>query len=204
MFGEKLFSENLLKINLKTSSYGESFITLDSNVQNDELEPLNSFQSFQVNTDKIRPKPEGEETCKKFQVPKSAKFLKGFVPVFTGYNGENGLIRQISVHSCKTQMMSEDPGICDISDYSCSQLIFLWTPGTQGEIFKESSGFQLSENETLVLKISYNPGTGWLYDTSGMKLYFTSIQQDYQVKQMNEDLFCHKILLSDRKTDYYW
>ena len=183
MFGENLFKENLLNFNLKRPNFGESFITLDSNVvQDGELELLSSFKSFQINIDNIRPKPEGEARCKSFKIPKSAKFLKGFVPVFTGYNGDNGLIRQISVHSCQTSIKLRETGACeaDVNDY-CSQLIFLWTPGTEGEMFPEGSGLQISETEILVLKISYNPGTGWLYDSSGMKIHYTSSEQEYQV-----------------------
>ena len=59
--------------------------------------------------------------------------------------------------------------------------MFLWRPGSNGEIFEENSGIPVNQNNSLLLEITYNSGTGWLLDQSGLDLFYTKNTVDKQV-----------------------
>ena len=44
----------------------------------------------------------------------------------------------------------------------------IWASGSQGESLPVSSGIEL-RGGNLRLEVTYNPGTGWLYDSSGIE-----------------------------------
>ena len=50
----------------------------------------------------------------------------------------------------------------------CSRLLVIWAPGSLGEILLFSSSIELS-GSNLRLEVTYNPGTGWLYDSSSIE-----------------------------------
>ena len=183
MIGENLYNtdSNEVKIDLRRKQFGRSFIPLDSEIQDSELEELHQFRSFQLSLDNIRPQPEGDRVCRTIRVPSSAKNIKGFLPSFTGYNGENGLIHRITLFECEAEVKSRKTGECAEDDLkSCSRLLFVWTRGSRGELFPQQSALKLNSRHVL-LEVIYNSGTGWLYDSSGLELFYSEDDPDYQV-----------------------
>ena len=51
----------------------------------------------------------------------------------------------------------------------CSRLLVISAPGSRGEILPFSSSIELSGGN-LRLEVTYNPGTGWLYDKNLKKV----------------------------------
>ena len=96
MVGTKDVDENFEVLSLdmkKRSQFGFSFLTLYTDVQND-LEPLHEFSSSSFRLDLTRPDSGGDAKCK--------VFYTGFLPIHKGYNGDNGLIKRMTVYQCDT------------------------------------------------------------------------------------------------------
>ena len=55
----------------------------------------------------------------------------------------------------------------------CSKILFLWSPTSKGEKFPKNYGLTAEEG-SLLLEVVYNPGSGYLYDGSGLDLYYSS------------------------------
>ena len=72
---------------------------------------------------------------------------------------------------------------CDQQRELCSRLLVVWTPGSRGEMLPVSSGIEL-RGGNLRLEITYNPGTGWLYDSSGIELFYSSEKNLKKVKEV--------------------
>ena len=70
----------------------------------------------------------------------------------------------------------------------CSKILFLWTPTSNGEIFPENFGL-IGEEGSLLLEVIYNPGTGWLYDASGLELFY-----HYSSEQPKKEVLFLKIV----------
>ena len=148
---------------------------------------LNQFSSSTIQLDKERPDSSGDAKCKVFKGKSSAMFYTGFRPVFTGYNGQNGLIRRISVYQCNpanAELLKSFIGgtyNCYEEDFKptsfCKSLLFVWAPGSTGELLEKGTGIKSLNNDMrrhhLLLQVIYNPGTGFLTDESGIRLYHT-------------------------------
>jgi len=119
--------------------------------------------------------------------PSRAKYYTGFSPIISGYNGENGLIKQMTVYQCKnevTRRADVDGDACtELIETSCSKIAFVWRPGVAGESFDENSGI-FSPEKYLLLEILYNPGTGWLLDQSGFKIFYSTIEVERRISKV--------------------
>ena len=68
---------------------------------------------------------------------------------------------------------TEECGLASGGDSECGRLLVIWAPGSRGELLPASSGVELRGGR-LMLEVTYNPGTGWLYDSSGVELFYSS------------------------------
>ena len=173
------FFDNIETITLDlkdTSTAGVAIITIFSIIDNlDDVKALGRFPKTTFNLESFRPSPDGEAKCQVFKIPKSATVLKGFSPSLSGFNGENGLIRSIFLYQCTDKIVDMESKNCDAYLYDCSKVLFSWYPGTVGEVL---SNDVLVNTNTVMLEILYNSGTGWLTDSSGVKVYYSSSVPD--------------------------
>ena len=81
-----------------------------------------------------------------------------------------------------------DPGVTEGcgKQRQCSRLLVIWTPGSRGEMLPVSSGIELRGGR-LRLEVTYNPGTGWLYDSSGIELFYSTEKNLKKVKEGFKD-----------------
>ena len=183
MIGKEDVDESFKVLTLdmnKRSKFGSTFLTLYTDVQTDFTQ-LQQFSSSTHRLDLGRPDSRGGARCKVFRGTSSAKFYTGFLPVLTGYNGENGLLRRITVYQCSpgsSDLVTEfttDTQDCGTGSYPphtvCKAVLFSWAPGSGGEILGEGVG--LEAHHYLLLESSYNAGTGFLADSSGVQLFYT-------------------------------
>ena len=100
----------------KPSEAGSTFLVIDSMVETDVK---TNGPSVEYKLDLGRPDGKGESRCKLFKGRSSARwnftYLKcfpstpcsryytGFSPIFSRYNGENGLVRAINVWECRSK-----------------------------------------------------------------------------------------------------
>ena len=178
-----------IKIDLnKPSQYGFTFLTLYNSVQTD-FHPLeSSYPSVTYQVDMVHPRAEGDVRCKVLRGKTAAKYYTGFTPVLKSYNGENGLIKQIVVYKCDPAFneLAEDVAgdTHDCSDdifpmYKfCKSVLFLWSPGSEGEILREGTGLEGGKDHYLLLQVIYNPTTGFLSDNSGVRLFYTHQERE--------------------------
>ena len=159
MIGAKDIDENfeVLTLNMKKrSQFGSSFLTLYTDVQND-LQPLHEFSTSSFRLDLTRPDSAGDSKCKVFKGRSAAKFYTGFIPIHKGYNGENGLIQRMTVYQCDTanrdlaEQFIGDTVDCYDDDYLpysfFKSILFIWTPGSKGEMLKGETGLKALLNE---------------------------------------------------------
>ena len=102
-----------------------------------------------------------------------------FDPKLVSIICDNNDVRTIMLWEC-------DPGVreaCGQPREQCSRLLVIWTPGSRGEMLPVSSGIELRGGR-LRLEITYNPGTGWLYDSSGIELFYSSEKNLKKVKEV--------------------
>ena len=175
MIGEDIYNTEKKSVEIdlsRRSHFGSSFITLASRVEERPARLLRGagLRSRLVSLESGRPGAGGEVRCRVVRPPASARALTGFLPVIAGYNGDNGLIRHMAVWECEAGAGAGDPGDCGAE---CGRLLLLWTPGSGGEALPVNTGLALAGGR-LRLEVTYNPGTGWLYDSSGMELFYTS------------------------------
>ena len=177
MAGSNIYDEKKgeLEIDMnKRSVYGSEFITLYTRVQTNFTDLEMKFKSFSANLDEIRPIAGGESKCKMFKAPSRAKYFTGFTPNIHGYNGENGLIREMAVYQCSEEAeYDRTTGDCEGRREACSAVLFVWRPGGDGEAFPEGAGVMRGDTRMLLLEVTYNRGTGWLYDKSGLELFYS-------------------------------
>ena len=76
-------------------------------------------------------------------------------------------MRSITLFSCDDKV-SREPRDCHVFLRDCHEVIFTWHPGTLGEVLPIDL---LLDTDTLMLELVYNPGTGWLKDSSGLRLH---------------------------------
>ena len=95
--------------------------------------------------------------------PDSATRWKGFTPLLTGFNGENGLVRSVTLFSCRaTSARGLSRGVsrdCAVHLRDCDEVLLTWHPGTRGELLAADLAVS---STTVMLEIIYNSGTGWL------------------------------------------
>ena len=118
--------------------------------------------------------------CRVMRPPASARALRGFLPAITGYNGDNGLIRHIMVRECDPGVGALDSGECH-DQAQCGRLLVIWAPGSRGELLPVNAGIEMRGGH-IMLEVTYNPGTGWLYDSSGMELFYSTDKNFKKVK----------------------
>ena len=102
-----------------------------------------------------------------------SRYYTGFSPVFSRYNGENGLVGGLKVWECKAKDGLEDylkatktcnrvmpqcqVGFCLLvllSIFSFPQrLLFSWGPGSGGEELAEGSGIKVERGHYLLLQV---------------------------------------------------
>ena len=166
-----------ITLNLKdTTKTGIAAITIFTVTDSiDEVKALSRFPKTKFILDSFRPSPDGEAICQVFKMPRSATVLKGFSPVLSGFNGENGLIRSIFLYQCSDKITKKESKDCDAYFHDCSKVLFNWYAGTSGEVLTHDI---LVNADTVMLEILYNPGTGWLTDASGVKIYHSSSVPD--------------------------
>ena len=177
MIGDNIYNavNKSVEVDLsRRSHFGSSIITLASRVEDEPARLLrdSGLRSRLVSLTSGRPRAGGEVRCRVLRPPASARALRGFLPAITGYNGDNGLIRTITVRECEPGVGARDTGECG-QPSQCSRLLVIWTPGSRGESLPVSSGTEL-RGGNLRLEVTYNPGTGWLYDSSGIELFYSS------------------------------
>ena len=63
----------------------------------------------------------------------------------------------------------------------CGRLLVIWAPGSRGEQLPVSAGVEMRGGH-LMLEVTYNPGTGWLYDSSGIELFYSTEKNLKKVK----------------------
>merc|ERR1719220_1138764 len=157
----------------KPSEAGSTFLVIDSMV---ETNVKTNGPSVEYKLDLGRPDGKGESRCKLFKGRSSARYYTGFNPVFSRYNGENGVIGAIRVWECKSKDGLEeylkDTRKCNRVMPQCKRLLFSWGPGSVGEKLAEGSGIKVERGHYLLLQVEYNPGTGFLTDDSGLVLHY--------------------------------
>ena len=104
-----------------------------------------------------------------------SRYYTGFSPVFSRYNGENGLVGGMKVWECKSKDGLEDylkatrscnrvvpqcqVGVClleIISIFSFPQrLLFAWGPGSGGEELAEGSGIKVERGHYILLQVCH-------------------------------------------------
>ena len=102
------------------------------------------------------------------------RYYTGFSPVFSRYNGENGLVGGMKVWECKAKEGLEDylkatrtcprvtsqcqvgcPLLATSSIFSFSQrLLFSWGPGGGGEELAKGSGIKVERGHYLLLQVT--------------------------------------------------
>ena len=100
-----------------------------------------------------------------------SRFYTGFSPVFSRYNGENGLIGSVKVWECdgkkgledflkETKSCSRVMPQCKVSFYfikdhiiSAQRLLFSWGPGSLGEQLPEGTGIKVERGHYLLLQV---------------------------------------------------
>ena len=151
---------------------GEEAISLASYSDTEaDLQTLKDFDSVTFSLEKFRPDPDGEAQCRMFEVPTSARVLKGYAPAVSGFNGENGLISSVLLYQCKPGARLAGNEDCGKFAAECREVLFNWYPGGSGEVL--AADLEVTTDRVL-LEIVYHTGTGWLYDSSGLKVYFSS------------------------------
>ena len=101
------------------------------------------------------------------------RFYTGFSPVFSRYNGENGLIGAIRVWEChdkkgleeyltETRTYNQIVPQCKvgfhfltlspISIISCQRLLFSWGPGSVGEQLAKGTGIKVERGHYILLQ----------------------------------------------------
>ena len=177
MMGSNIYDEKMNELDIdmnKRSVFGSEFITLYTKVQSNFSSLESSYKSFSANLDEIRPVAGGESKCKMLKAPSRSKFVTGFTPNIHGYNGENGLIQQMTLYQCRPEVdYRRQTGECEEDQKAgCSQVIFVWRPGGGGETFPGEAGIERGDRK-LMLEVVYNSGTGWLYDQSGLEVFYS-------------------------------
>ena len=136
-----------------------------------DLQTLEEFPSVTFSLARLRPEPDGEAQCRMFEVPTSARLYKGYTPAVSGFNGDNGLIRSMILYQCRARGQLTGNEKCERFAEECSEVIFIWYPGSSGE--RLAADLRVS-SDRVMLEIVYNSGTGWLHDSSGLKVYLSS------------------------------
>ena len=78
---------------------------------------------------------------------------------------------------------------CDeASELGCTKIIFLWKPGSNGEMFEENSGILVENDKSFLLEITYNSGTGWLLDQSGLDLFYSKSNLENEVRYLKRNI----------------
>ena len=104
-----------------------------------------------------------------------SRYYTGFSPVFSRYNGENGLVGGMKVWECKAKEGLEDylkatrtcqrvTSQCQVG-FSClatsgifsfpQRLLFSWGPGGGGEELAEGSGIKVERGHYLLLQVRF-------------------------------------------------
>ena len=136
-----------------------------------DLQTLEEFPSVTFSLARLRPHPDGEAQCRMFEVPPSARLYKGYAPAISGFNGDNGLIRSMILYQCASRGRVTGNEKCERFAEECSEVIFIWCPGSSGE--RLVADLRVS-TDRVMLEVVYNSGTGWLYDSSGVQVYLSS------------------------------
>ena len=79
-------------------------------------------------------------------------------------------MRSITLFSCDDKVTLE-LGDCTAFLPDCHKIVFTWHPGTPGEVLALDL---VLDSDTLMLEVVYNPGTGWLKDSSGLRLHYST------------------------------
>ena len=79
-------------------------------------------------------------------------------------------MRSITLFSCDDKV-SLEPRDCRAFLPDCHKIVFTWHPGTPGEVLALDL---VLDSDTLMLEVVYNPGTGWLKDSSGLRLHYST------------------------------
>ena len=195
--------QDLISWDRRTSQdSGEGVISLISYSDTaTDLQTLQEFSSVTFSLTRVRPEPDGESQCRMFEVPTSARTYKGFAPAVSGFNGDNGLIRSMILYQCTAGARVTGNENCERFTEECSEVIFLWYPGSSGE--RLVADLRVS-SDRVMLEVVYNSGTGWLYDSSGLKVYLSSSPEPSEaevasrllVKSQSVEVRCEASLVS--------
>ena len=186
MIGDDIYNavDKSVEVDLsRRSQFGSSVITLASRVEDEPARLLRSdsgLRSRLVSLTSGRPRAGGEVRCRVMRPPASARALRGWLPAITGYNGDNGLIRHIMVRECDPGVGTRDTGECG-DQGQCGRLLVIWALGSLGEQMPGSAGIEMRGGH-IMLEVTYNPGTGWLYDSSGIELFYSTEKNFKKVK----------------------
>ena len=174
----------------KPSEAGSTFLVIDSMVETDVK---TNGPSVEYKLDLGRPDGKGESRCKLFKGRSSARwnftllkcfpltpcsrYYTGFSPIFSRYNGENGLVGAINVWECRSKDGLEEylrgAGTCSrvvpqcqVGLFECSsnnyfdhllsppqRLLFSWGPGSAGERLAQGSGVKVERGHYLMLQV---------------------------------------------------
>ena len=106
----------------------------------------------------------------------------------SGFNGENNLIKEIIIYQCKRKSSMKKKTCDEASELGCTKIIFLWKPGSNGEMFEENSGILVENDKSFLLEITYNSGTGWLLDQSGLDLFYSKSNLENEVRYLKRNI----------------
>ena len=188
MMGSNIYDQERSELDIdmnKKSQFGSDFLTIHTRVERNLSSLQADYKSFSAQLDKIRPVAGGESRCKMMRAPSSSRFFTGFTPIIHGYNGENGLIRQMSVYQCRPEAeYARATAACQEGQReSCGQVVFVWSPGSPGEEFPAGAGIVRGDRK-LLLEVVYNRGTGWLYDQSGLRIFYSRAEVEQPVSRL--------------------
>ena len=163
----------------RPSEAGFSFLTLSSVVQR---QPPPPSPSITLRSQQSRPDAAGDARCTVFKSRSSVTFYTGFLPLLKGFNGENGLVRSMGLWECppsSKEALAREKGVtrgCYGEEHPalvlCQRPLFTWGPGSPGEQLEEGSGLEVERGHLLLLRVEYNPGSGFLMDDSGLEVLY--------------------------------
>ena len=149
-------------VELGKQGAGQTFLTLLTRQDGPaQLAELAAHRQTALIAGEARPGPEGGQRCALVRPPRRTRAWLGFTALLSGYNGENGLVAGLELTGCGGAAGRPGPVDCSTARPACPSPLYQWR---EGELRGEQLAAPLAApaRQLLLLRISYNPGTGWL------------------------------------------
>ena len=106
-------------------------------------------------------------------------------PLHHGVGGEQRPWRPVSAlqlcPQCAAGLQADGAAVCG-DRARCGRLVGAWQPGSAGEVLGGGGALVAGgRGALLLLEVEYNPGTGWLHDSSGLEMFYTDQEPDNKV-----------------------